>query len=98
VTFSLTVTGTSTGTVTVQNPGGQYGFVGFQSFPLQIRATASSGQPVTFRATGLPPGLSISTSGVISGTPTSRGSYSATVTATDSGGAVGRTTFGYSIW
>ncbi|MEV6286394.1 M28 family peptidase [Kribbella sp. NPDC051770] len=98
VSLSLTVTGTSSGTVTVQNPGSQYGFVGFQSFPLQIRATASSGQPVTFRATGLPPGLSISTSGVISGTPTSRGSYTATVTATDSGGATGRATFGYSIW
>lgn len=97
-TYSLTVTGSSTGTVTVQNPGSQYGFLGFQSFPLQIRATSSTGQPITFKATGLPAGLSISPAGVISGTPTSRGAYSATVTGTDSGGASGRATFGYTIW
>ncbi len=97
-TYSLTVTGTSTGTVTVQNPGSQYGFAGWSSFPLQIRATSSSGLPITYRATGLPAGLSISTAGVISGTPTTRGSYTATVTATDSGGATGSATFLYTIW
>ncbi|TDU84549.1 Zn-dependent metalloprotease [Kribbella voronezhensis] len=97
-TYTLTVTGTSTGTVTVQNPGSQYGFVGWSSFPLQIKATSSSGQPITYRATGLPAGLSISTTGVISGTPTSRGSYTATVTATDSGGASVKATFPYTIW
>jgi Zn-dependent M28 family amino/carboxypeptidase len=96
-TYSLTVTGSSTGTVTVQNPGNQYGFVGWQSFPLQIRATSSTGRPITFRATGLPAGLSISSAGVISGAPTSRGSYTTTVTGTDSGGATGSTTFGYTI-
>ena len=97
-TYSLTVTGTSTGTVTVQNPGSQYGFAGWSSFPLQIRATSSSGLPITYRATGLPAGLSISATGVISGTPTTRGSYTATVTATDSGGATGSATFLYTIW
>ena len=97
-TYSLTVTGSSTGTVTVQNPGSQYGFVGWSSFPLQIRATSSTGKPITFRATGLPPGLSISATGSVSGTPTTRGSYTATVTATDSGGASGTATFGYTIW
>ncbi|MFI5707295.1 M28 family peptidase [Kribbella sp. NPDC051620] len=97
-TYSLTVTGSSTGTVTVQNPGSQYGFVGWSSFPLQIRATSSAGLPITFRATGLPAGLSISAAGVVSGTPTTRGSYTATVTATDSGGASGSATFGYTIW
>ncbi|WP_020384779.1 M28 family peptidase [Kribbella catacumbae] len=97
-TYSLTVTGSSTGTVTVQNPGSQYGFVGWSSFPLQIRATSSAGLPITFRATGLPAGLSISATGVVSGTPTARGSYTATVTATDTGGATGSTSFGYTIW
>jgi hypothetical protein len=84
--------------VTVQNPGSQYGFVGWSSFPLQIRATSSAGLPITFRATGLPAGLSISAAGVVSGTPTVRGSYTATVTGTDSGGASGSATFGYTIW
>jgi hypothetical protein len=97
-TYSLTVTGTSTGTVTVQNPGNRYGFVGYTAFPLQIRATSSAGLPITFRATGLPAGMSISSSGVVSGTPTTRGSYRTTVTATDSGGATGSTTFGYTIY
>jgi len=97
-TYSLTVTGSSTGAVTVQNPGSQYGFVGWSSFPLQIRATSSAGLPITFRATGLPAGLSISATGVVSGTPTTRGSYTATVTGTDTGGATGSTSFGYTIW
>ncbi|WP_433002739.1 M28 family peptidase [Kribbella sp. CA-294648] len=97
-TYSLTVTGTSTGTVTVQNPGNRYGFVGYTAFPLQIRATSSAGLPITFRATGPPAGMSINSSGVISGTPTTRGSYRTTLTATDSGGATGSTTFGYTIY
>jgi hypothetical protein len=59
--------------------------------PVVTEATAK-------KATGLPPGLSISAAGVVSGTPTTRGSYTATVTGTDSGGASGSATFGYTIW
>ena len=40
----------------------------------------------TFSATGLPPGLSITAAGVISGTPTLAGSYRVTVSANDSAG------------
>ncbi|WP_109507486.1 M28 family peptidase [Nocardioides speluncae] len=96
-TYTLTVSGTSSGTVTVQNPGNQFGFVGFQTFPLQMRATSSSGSPVTFSATGLPPGLSISASGAISGTPTTAGTYSVTVTGVDGTGARGSTTFSWAV-
>ena len=48
--------------------------------------SASGGAtPYIFSITsGLPPGLTISTTGVISGTPTTAGSYTFTVTATDS--------------
>ncbi len=48
--------------------------------------TISGGQsPYSgFSATGLPPGLTISSTGVISGTPTTVGSYNATITVTDS--------------
>jgi len=48
--------------------------------------TATKGTaPYTFAATGLPPGLSLnSSSGVLSGTPTTAGAYSITVTASDS--------------
>ena len=97
--YSLTVNGsTGGGTVTVSNPGNQIWFVGFQSQGLQIQATDSKNLPLTFRATGLPPGLSISSSGVISGTPTTAGTYQVTVTATDSGGGSGKTAFSYQIY
>ncbi|MGY0233035.1 M20/M25/M40 family metallo-hydrolase [Longispora urticae] len=85
------------GTVTVTNPGNQSGFVGFQSFPVQVKATSSTGGTLTFSATGLPPGLAISSSGAISGTPTTAGTYSVKVTAT-AGGASGSTTFSYQIY
>ena len=66
---------------------------------LQIHATDSaSGQTLTYAATGLPAGLSInSSSGLISGTPTTAGSNSVTVTATDTTGAHGSASFTWTI-
>ena len=46
-------------------------------------------------AAGLPTGLSINSSGLISGTPETPGTYSATVTATDSNGAYASDTFAW---
>jgi hypothetical protein len=85
-------------TVTVTNPGSKSGTVG-TAVSLQITATDSaSGQTLTYRATGLPPGLSINSStGLITGTPTTAGTYSVTVTATDTTGASGSTTFTWTI-
>jgi hypothetical protein len=92
------VSGGSTGnTVTVANPGSQAGTVG-TPVSLQISATDStSGQTLTFTASGLPAGLSISSSGQISGTPTTAGTSSVTVTATDTTGAHGSATFSWTI-
>jgi subtilase family serine protease len=92
-------TGTSTGgnTVTVTNPGSKTGTVG-TAVSLQISATDSaSGQTLSYSATGLPAGLSISSSGLISGTPTTAGTYSVTVTATDTTGASGSASFTFTI-
>ena len=54
---------------------------------LQLSATDALNNALTYSATGLPPGLSISTTGLISGTVSSgdsaNGPYAATVTASD---------------
>lgn len=49
----------------------------------QITATNS---PTSFTASPLPPGLSISASGAISGTPTTDGTYNTVITATNAAG------------
>jgi serine protease len=84
-------------TVTVTNPGNQTGTVG-TAVSLQISASDSaSGQTLTYSATGLPAGLSISSSGLISGTPTTATTYSPTVTAKDTTGASGSASFSWTI-
>jgi len=54
-------------------------------FAYQIPAFTDpgGGQLTTYSATGLPPGLSMSSTGVISGTPNTAGSYTVTVTGSD---------------
>ena len=91
--------GTSTGnTVTVGNPGNQTSTVGTAA-SLQVGATDSaSGQTLTYSATGLPAGLSINSStGLISGTPTTAGTSNVTVTATDTTGADGTASFTWAV-
>ena len=58
-----------------------------------ITATGGTGA-LTFSAKGaLPPGLTLSSSGIISGTPTTTGSFSFVVTASDSVGATASQTY-----
>ena len=59
---------------------------GTATFPFSYQITASNG-PTSFGASGLPAGLSVNpTTGLISGTPTTLGTSSATVTATNASG------------
>jgi hypothetical protein len=84
-------------TVTVTNPGSQSTTVG-TAVSLQVKASDSaSGQTLTYAASGLPAGLSISSTGLISGTPTTAGSSSVTVTATDTTGAKGSASFTWTV-
>ncbi|MGC2112644.1 MAG: putative Ig domain-containing protein, partial [Candidatus Korobacteraceae bacterium] len=57
--------------------------------PVTMTGSGGAGGPYTFTATGLPPGVSISTGGTISGTPTASGTYNYTITVTDSAGNQG---------
>ena len=85
-------------TVTVTNPGNQTGTVGTAA-SLQIHASDSaSGQTLSYSATGLPAGLSINSStGLISGTPTTAATSNVTVKATDGTGASGSTSFTWTV-
>jgi hypothetical protein len=85
--------------VTVFNPPAQSSTVGTAAVSLQISASDfNSGQTLTYSATGLPAGLSINaTTGLISGTPTTAGTSSVTVTATDGTGATGTATFNWTV-
>ncbi|GAA1269337.1 hypothetical protein GCM10009665_67340 [Kitasatospora nipponensis] len=95
--FTWTVTSTTGNTVTVNNPGNQSGTVG-TAVSLQVTGSDSaSGQTLTYSATGLPAGLSISSSGLISGTPSAAGTSSVTVTAKDTTNATGSASFSWTV-
>jgi Zn-dependent metalloprotease len=83
--------------VTVTNPGSQSSTVG-TAVSLQISASSTNTGSLSYAATGLPTGLSISSStGAITGTPTTAGTYSSTVTVTDSTGATGTASFTWTV-
>jgi hypothetical protein len=96
--FSVfTTTGGGGNIVTVTNPGAQNSTVG-TAVSLQVSATDSApGQTLTYSATGLPAGLAISSSGLITGTPTTAATSTATVTAKDATGASGSASFGWTV-
>lgn len=83
--FSWTVS-TVTGTSPVlKSPGNQVAYIG-KPVTLALQATGGT-QPYAFKATGLPAGLSIDTAtGVITGSPSTWGFGSSTLTVTDAAG------------
>ncbi|HWB35658.1 MAG TPA: glycoside hydrolase family 3 C-terminal domain-containing protein, partial [Rugosimonospora sp.] len=83
---------TTGGPVSVTNPFGMSSRVGVGA-ALQIQGDAG----LTYTATGLPAGLSISASGLISGTGTAHGTSTVTVTGTNSSGAKASVTFVWTV-
>ncbi|PYC78261.1 hypothetical protein C7C46_16515 [Streptomyces tateyamensis] len=94
-TLSLTAVGSAAETVTVANPGNQSSAVG-AAVSLQLAGTDSAGKPLSWSASGLPAGLSVSTGGLVTGTPRTGGSSTVTVTAS-SGTASGSTSFSWAV-
>ncbi|MEU9393173.1 M4 family metallopeptidase [Streptomyces sp. NPDC048324] len=69
-----------------------------QAVSLQVDAyTTNTAASLTYEATGLPDGLSISPSGLITGTPTTLGTSDVTIKVTDSTGASASKTFTWRI-
>jgi Zn-dependent metalloprotease len=87
---------TATGGVTVTNPGSKSGTVGTAISSFTLSASGGTA-PYTWTGTGLPPGVSVSSSGTVSGTPTTAGTYNATVTATAASGGSGSATFTFTV-
>jgi beta-glucosidase-like glycosyl hydrolase len=84
-------------TVGVVNPFGYSSPKGAAvSFAMQA-VDSNASQAPTFTATGLPPGISIAPNGTISGSSSTLGTYTVTVTATDAEGASGSATFVWSV-
>lgn len=87
---------TSAGALSLANPGSQTHAVG-NLVSLQVQASGSTGT-LQYAAEGLPSGLSInSSSGRISGTPTTVGSFAVTASVSDGNGGADSVTFTWSI-
>ncbi|PZT76445.1 MULTISPECIES: M4 family metallopeptidase [unclassified Streptomyces] len=85
------------GSPSVTNPGNQTSAVG-TAVSLQIQASDPGGETLTYSANGLPAGLSINSStGRVTGTPTTEGTSSVTVTAKNTDNATGTASFTWTV-
>ena len=80
---------------TVVNPGNQTSDNGV-AVTMQLTSTGGAGS-ITWSYSNLPAGLTMTSGGTISGTPTTVNSYSVVVSATDSFGLIGTGTFTWKI-
>jgi len=62
-----------------------------------VQFTATGSTPITWSASGVPAGLTLSASGLLSGTPTTPGTSIIAVTATNAAGSAGPTGFSITI-
>ncbi|WNZ06816.1 M4 family metallopeptidase [Streptomyces sp. 11x1] len=83
--------------VTVVPPAAQYSLVG-QAVTLDVQASSTNAGALSYAATGLPDGLSIdAVTGRISGSPTTAGNSTPTVTVTDAAGETGTASFAWRV-
>ena len=81
----------------ITNPGNQSSLVG-DNVSLAIAAADPNGNPMTFSASGLPPGLALNLStGVIAGAPTTPGIYPVTLSVSDGSNTV-NIAFSWSVY
>lgn len=76
--------GDSTGPVTAVDPGDKPVLLGQPIAPFDLAATGGTA-PYTWGATGLPAGITVGATGHVSGTPTELGTFTVTITVSDSG-------------
>jgi hypothetical protein len=96
-TDTATFTWTVGNTITVTAPKSEATELGL---PVTVQATAAdsgTSQTVTWSAKPLPPGLSISKTGLISGRTTAAGAFKTVVTATDGTGSAGTATIAWNV-
>ncbi len=83
--------------VTLTRPAAQSARVG-QAVRLQLHATDSAGQALTYHATGLPAGLSLAgATGLITGNPTRAGKPGTTIVVTDTSGSTAQMAITWNI-
>src|SRR5580693_4910049 len=96
-TFDGDFSGSDNGKVSIFSPGNQTTATGASVY-YQTQGEDTCTGSLSYKATGLPTGLSInSTTGVISGTASTAGSYTVTLTGTDSTGPSGAATFTWTV-
>jgi hypothetical protein len=80
------------------NPGSISTVVGSASVSVRLVATDPGGLALTYKASGLPPGLSVASStGMISGIPTTAGTYKVTATVTNTANLSASQSFTWSV-
>jgi len=85
------------GVIGLLDPGKQKDFAGHPVDWRLKQAATVQGQAPSFAARGLPAGISVSASGLVTGWPDSPGTYPVRVTATDSQGASGSLSFTWAV-
>jgi hypothetical protein len=90
------ITGAVQDKVRITSPGTRSGTVG-QAVSLQVQGSSSAGNSLKWSAIDLPGGLSISSGGLITGTPTAPATYGVTISAADEAGASSSVSFNWTV-